>query len=255
MKLKLLSLIALMAIVMSCSKDDDDPAPSVDNAKFSFAGNEEIIAVPAAMQQSSDPYASQVASMAMEANFTAAYFTMMMVPPEGAVKSTTEIVASNGRTAQTNSGNVVVYTYSYGDAGQTLEIAYQIKDQSDSFLFEIFMNTDGSWYKLLSASEKKDKSSGYMHMYSELDSEPIYRWEWTRSGDTINFLMTDFEYTKSEMTINNKTKAGSVKSYWATGDTNITWELSSEITWNADGSGTWKEYTDGEVSSQGEFQP
>jgi hypothetical protein len=176
-----------------------------------------------------------------------------MTPPEGAEKSTTEIVPGNGRAART-SASVVVYTW--GDEAQGLEIAYQVKDQSDSFLFELFMKYDGVWYKYFGASEKKDKSSGYMVMYDETSSEATYRWDWTKSGDVIDFSFTDFSYEKFDMTINSKAKTGTLKSYWGnTVNEQITWELNSEITWNSDGSGTWKEYMDGELYDEGTFEP
>ncbi len=252
MKLRLLMILAVMALISSCSKDDDE-APSVDNAKFSFAGNETIVTLPAGMEESLDSHASQVADATWELNFNVAFYTALMTPPSGAQKSTTEIVPGNGRVAAT-AGSVVVYTW--GDEAQGLEVAYQVKDQSDSFLFELFMKVDGTWFKYFGASEKKDKSSGYMVMYTESSLEPTERWDWTKSGDNINFTFTDFSWQKFDMIINTKTKAGELKSYWGTTlNEQVTWELTSEITWNSDGSGTWIEYMDGDVYDQGTFEP
>lgn len=251
MNLRLLPLVALMAIMISCSKDDD-ATPTVENAKFSFADQEEVITIPEALMESEDMYANSVASAVMQANALSQSMLQLLTPPEGATKSTTEIVAVNGRVART-AGSVVVYTWSDGQNS----IAYQVKDLSDSYVFELFFTLDGEWVKYFEASEKKDKSAGHMIIYDFFSEESsiLGRWDWTRSGDTFNFTFTDLTYTKWELTINTKTQAGSIKSYWgitSEGGT-TTWELSSEITWEADGSGTWKEYSDGELLDEGTF--
>jgi hypothetical protein len=258
MKLKMLSLLAAMAIMVSCSKDDD-PAP-VESAKLSFAADEEVIDLPAAMLESTDPYASQIAEMVSDLNELTSW-TAFAETPEGATKSTTEIVPENGRVARTN-GSVVVYIWDDGQGGQ---FAYQVKDLSDSFLFELLWKVDGKWYRFFSASEKKDKSSGNMVLYNffgdpadpdNLPTEQIARWDWSRSGDILNFTFTDFEYYKFEMSANIKAKTGTMTSYWgSTVNTTVVWEKESELTWNADGSGTWKEYDNGQVVAQGDFQP
>jgi hypothetical protein len=258
MKLKFLALVAVLSIMASCSKDDD-PAP-LESAKLSFGDEESVVALPDVMLTSSNEYVTQIVEMVGQVNMLSTY-TMLSETPEGATKSSTEIVPENARVART-AGSVLVYIWDDGQGGQ---IAYQVKDLSDSYVFELLWNIDGKWYKYFSASEKKDKSSGNMVLYDiwNFDSDPnwngssqLFRWDWSRSGDMLSFSFTDFESIKFEMTVNLKTGAGNMITYWgSTVNEAIVWAKESEITWNSDGSGTWKEYDGDTVVAEGEFQP
>jgi hypothetical protein len=251
MKLRFLPLIALMAVMISCSKDD--PAPSVENAKLSFSADEEAIVIPDEMVISDNTYASTVAGYVAEANALSSW-TSLMAPPSGATKSTTEIEPVNGRIRRT-SGAVVVYIFE----SQGYKIAYQVKDLSDSWSFELFQEIDGGWYRYFYATEKKDRSSGYMSLtdiWSGTNDE-LARWEWTRSGNLFNFTFTSEDWYKAVMQVDTSTKAGWLEIYWGETDANnnFYWDISSKITWNGNGSGTWAEYDGGNEVASGTFEP
>jgi hypothetical protein len=257
MKLKFLALVAVLAVMASCSKDDD-PAP-LESAKLSFGDEESVVTLPDVMLNSSNEYVSQIVEMVGQVNMLSSY-TMLSETPDGATKSSTEIVPENGRIART-AGSVLVYIWDDGQGGQ---IAYQVKDQSDAFVFELLWKIDGKWYKYFSATEKKDKSSGNMVLYDiwNFNSDPnwtassqLFRWDWSRSGDLLSFSFTDFESLKFEMSVNVKTGAGNMATYWgSTVNESVVWEKGSEITWESDGSGTWKDYEDGAVIAEGTFE-
>ena len=253
MKLKLLPLIALLALMISCSKDD--PAPSVENAKLSFDAEEQAVVVPDAMLTSDNQYASEVAMYVMEANGLSSW-TAAMSQISGATKSSTEIVAENGRSART-AGAVVVYIFDY-DGHQ---IAYQVKDLSDSWSFELFQQINGKWYKYFYATEKKDKSSGYMSLIDIWSGDGLYsemaRWEWTLNGNEFNFVFVSEPEYKVVLQVNTSTKAGSMDIYYGATDPNqnFYWDLTENITWDSDGSGTWTDYENGEVTGTGTFEP
>lgn len=236
---RLLYFIVVMAAAMSCS--DDDPQPSVENAKFSLADSAPI-ALPSAITSSEDEHAQMVVGWAMSANAMTSY-TALFTPPAGAEKSTTAITPSNGRTNGTNE-SVVVYTWSQQGFGA---IAYQIRDLSDKFAFEILMKEEGTadWYRYVYAEEKKDGSAGYMEFYA--GEEVAMRWDWTRSGSTlaIDFSTGDAGLSYS-FVIDTNTSAGSI--VVMDGEEKI-----YESTWTAAGTGTWKEYFDGELVASGEW--
>lgn len=245
---KVLLLIGAI-LVFSCSKDDD-PEPSLESAEISFAGNTQVIVAPPALTTSSDPYA-QMAAAWIESVNSVGEFTTFFEKPDGATKSTTRITASNGRTAAT-SEEFLVYTWTDQQSGTS--IAFQVSAPSDHYTWEIFfkLTSGGEWLKYLHAEEKKDKSSGFMKVYDvfgfigENASTLIASYEWSRSGDIFNFEMdSDLFELDIDMSVNTKTKAGSVVYYFEDVKT-------YEIQWNADGSGTWKYYdSQGNLVEQG----
>lgn len=244
--LKILSLLALLGLVVSCSKDDD-PDPGLENAALSFSQDQQILQVPQGLLESEDPNAQEAAAWIAMANGMSANL-MLFTPPAGAAKSTELIVAANGRTTSTSG---VVYTWADEQFGK---IAYQIIDDSDKYTFELFYQglDDTEWYRYLYAEERKDRSQGNMVMYDAWGIEDdtraaeLFRWEWTRKGDLFTFKMSSamgaFNFTAE---INTKTKAGSIV-YFAEG------LKQSEITWNAQGAGSWKHFDEsGAVVEEG----
>jgi hypothetical protein len=233
---RILSLIAVMAVAFSCSKDDD-AKPSLEEAAKS-ASQQNLIQVPTAMQNSQDPNAIEVASYVSMANLN---FALLQVPA-GATKSSTKITAANGRT-RSSQETYLVYTWT--DAQQGISVAYQVSESSDSYIFELFYKDSSrsdEWYRYLYGEQKKDRSAGFFNLidiYGLLgdDQTAVFlKYQWTRSGDNFEFTFSDFsDSMKFTGTINTKTKAGELKLYE---DTVVTYEAS----WTAQGTGSWKSY-------------
>jgi len=238
---KLFLLLAVMAVAVSCSKDDD-PNPQVENAKLSFAGQTDIVPVPSGIANSDDPMANTVAASlemlnSMTTNFS--YFT----PPAGAQKSNDLITVSSGRTAARKG---VVWYWSNTSGGQYVGVAYQVVEEDDKYTFEIFMNFEeqAEWSRFVYAEERKDRSAGYFALFFG-DGEEQMRWAWTRKGDDVTFKVTQMGELKLDIQANNKTKAGSLVTY----EGGIKYY---EITWDGTGSGTWAQYDDtGSVVEEG----
>lgn len=246
---KVLSLIALMAVAISCSKDDEpEPQPNLEEATLSLAENAQVLEVPAELLESDDPYATQVASMISLANGMSSSLALF-TPPAGATHTNDIITPVNGRTAATRA---LVYTWSDPQYGS---VAYQIQDASDKYIFELFIKgvEDDGWYRYLYAEEKKDRSAGHMAMYDALGTESdsrdteLFRWEWSREKDNFSFSMGAGEYLYFTATINTKTKAGSMQFY----DGEV---MYSEVTWTGAGTGTWTQFdSEGNVVESGEW--
>lgn len=235
--IKFLSTAALALLVFACS--EDEPAKNeLEDIRLSFSEREEIIQLPQGLINSTNPYAQAAYGYASSANLMSVYFSFFTFP-DGAVKTTNKIVASNARTSAT--GEYLVYTWSDPQVGS---IAYQLGDLGDRYSFEVFFKNAGStqWLRYLYAEEQKDQRSGFMTIF-DIDAEnaslPIVEYNWTRANGSIVFrydFLTENEPTVSAViTVNETTNAGKVEYYIGT-------SLMSRIVWDAAGNGTWKEY-------------
>jgi hypothetical protein len=245
MKITKALLLSAAVFAAACS-DDDDKKSSLETAKLSFSENQTVIEAPAGLQNSEDTYAQIANSYIQMANGLTSYMGYMQAP-QGAVKSKTRITAANGRTKET--GDVLVYTWS--DAQQGISIAYQISEESDKYVFEIFLKETGTdWLKYFHAEEKKDASAGLMkiyNIYGDNTSDVIFQYSWERANGELTLTFTDSEDNDSVViTINETTGAGNVVSYE---DGVKTYEM----TWDAAGNGTWAYYEDGDVVESGSW--
>lgn len=248
MKITKFLLLVVAVFAFSCSKDDD---PGLEEKTLSLAGSSEVVVAPTAMQASQDPQAQQAVEWIASANAMTQYLGYLKAPA-GASKSSERITASNGRVKTT--GDVVVYTWHDDQSDYT--IGYQISEASDSYVFEVFMKYPGQteWLKYFHAEEKKDRSAGFMKVYDifgildQGNSAILLTYEWTHSGDIFTFTMTDgFGGSVIELTLNEKTKAGSVI-YTTDGVKEY------EMSWDAAGNGSWTLYDEeGNVSDSGEW--
>lgn len=245
---RILSMAVLIAIAASCS-NDDEPEPKLEDAALSFSQNSPVVEAPQALLTNDDPYAQMASGWISMANGMTANLALF-TPPAGAQKSTTLITPANGRVAAETG---VVYTWSDPQYGS---VAYQIRDQSDKYVFELFYKgiDDTDWYRYLYAQEMKDRSSGYMVLYDawgyygDTRNAELLRWDWTRKGDQFTMKVSDTQgLVEIVLAINTKTKAGSVVYY----------ESSSklfEMEWDAQGKGSWKSYDGGQLSDQGTWE-
>jgi hypothetical protein len=240
MKIKFL-LLSVALFILSCSKDDD-PTP-LQSTPISIVQNNQVIEPPAALLSSTNDYAEMVVEYIESANALSG-FTSFFTIPTGAAKSTTKITASNGRIDAT--GDFVVYEWSDSQSGS--KVAFQVSEFSDHYTWEVFIKypTDANYLKFIHAEEKKDKSSGFLKVLDTDGANPsgaFITYSWTRSGDTLNYIITSFG-SKINLTVNTKTKAGSVI-YTENGVKQY------EMTWDTKGNGTWKYFNNGVVASQG----
>jgi hypothetical protein len=245
MKITKLLLLLLAVFAFSCSDDDDEPA--LEKKTLSFAEKTEVISAPAAMQASVDPMAEMAVNWITTANAMTGALAYMQIP-EGASKSSAQITASNGRVK--DDGDYVVYTWH--DEQSDWSIGYQIRETSDSYVFEVFLmlpDTD-KWLKYFEAEEKKDRSSGHMKMFNIFGDDASvvwYSYEWSRSADILSLTVTVFDSERIELAINEKTKAGSVV-YLSNGVKQY------EMNWDAQGNGDWTNYDEqGEVVESGSW--
>jgi len=251
MKNPKLLLLTLVIFALSCSKDDD-AKPNLESASPSIAESTVVVTPPTAMTSSSDPYAQMASAWIQSVNGIGAYTTYFKAP-EGAVKGTTKITASNGRSSGTT-GEYLVYTWNDTQSGYS--VAFQVSDESDHYTWEVFFkaSTATEWLKYVHAEEKKDKSSGFMKVYDVwelLGDDPsgiLASYTWERTGDIFTFEMnSDLFELHLNLTINTKTKAGSVTYYFGHVKT-------YEMTWDANGNGTWKSYDEqGNIDEQGSW--
>jgi len=247
--MKITKALLLLAVVVAsaCSDDDDDKKSSLESAKFSLASKGTVVTAPAALKESEDPYASMANGWIEMANGMTQFFGYFEFP-EGAAKSSTRITASNARVKDT--GDVLVYTWEDEQTGTS--IAYQVSEESDRYVWEIFTKSTGAnWLKVLHAEEKKDKSAGLVKVYNVEGDNPsavIFAYEWTVDGDIFTLKFSDgTDENVFLITVNVKTGAGGVV---ATENGVKTYEM----TWDAQGNGSWTFYEDGEVSDSGTWE-
>ncbi len=242
---KILSLLVLVVVAMSCSKDDE-PEPRIEDAALSFE-NGTVLQVPQGLLESDDPMAMEAAGWVSMANTLSAN---LITPPPGATRTTELITPVNGRTSALSG---VVYIWEDSQVGK---VAYQITDADSKYVFELFYKgmDDTGWYRYFYAEELKDRSKGYMAIYDawgfmdESRGAEMMRWDWSRKGDMFTMEMAnsegDFNFI---VEINTKTKAGSVV-YFYDGI------KQSEVIWNAQGNGSWTSFDEtGAVVEQGSW--
>jgi hypothetical protein len=213
-----------------------------------MSGSSSVITTPSAMANSNDTYAMEANGYVAMANAMSGY-VQYFKPPQGAVKSSTPITVANGRVAATQT-EYLVYTWT-DPQGSGVSVAYQVSEQSDKYVFEAFIKfaQEDEWMRYVYVEETKDGSEGVMRVYNAFmgDGSLLLTYTWKRAGDNFDFVMTTAEYETS-ITINTKTKAGSVK-YTYGG------ELAFTMTWDAAGNGQWVHYgEDGEVSESGSWK-
>lgn len=252
---KFFSLAFFLAFTVSCGDDDSDsPSTSLENAEFEFSMGEPPITVPTAIAQSNDQNALQINTWLQTANAMTGWLSNFQTPA-GATKSNTPVgkkSAVNGRTKE----DVVVYTYTADDGmGNTISVAYQLSEDSDNYIFEIFWQyNEGDFQRLIYAEESKDPlRNGFMEVYltdptsSGSSSEFIFRYEWNEtatgqftfrvfdSGDAFELVIVVLPDNSGSLSLSYS----GVRSY--------------EATWSADGtSGTFTTYdSEGNEESSG----
>ncbi|HLT80078.1 MAG TPA: hypothetical protein VKZ86_03565 [Cyclobacteriaceae bacterium] len=239
MRITKLLLLAAAFFAFSCS-DDDEPAP-LEKRGISLAENDQVITVPQALLSSTDPYANMAAGWIMQANAMSAYLHFFDMPT-GAQKSEAKITASNGRVK--DAGDHVTYVWSDTESGYS--VAFQVSEETDRYVFEIFLKIEAGaeFLKYFHAEEKKDRSEGFMKIYDIFgiygdDASVVWiNYEWTRAGNIFNLSITEHSDSfELDITIDLATNAGSVTS-------RMSGVKQYVLTWDGAGNGTWAQYND-----------
>ena len=244
----LMFIFGFSLIVGACSKEDDgDIEPQTENLEevtlsLAAEGEADAIEVPEAMSSSEDTYAQMAVGYITMVNQIGSYFTFFK-PPAGAEKSNQPITASNARTAASQK-EYLVYTWS----SQGYTVAYQLSDEGDKYVWEIFWKQgEGDFQKYVYAEESKTKKQGMMKIYDIFTGGggELYLFSWDKQDNgalsiTGSFPSENFYYTVSV----NPDASGSVE--YVVNDERV-----YMMTWTGEGDGTWAYYEDGEISLEG----
>lgn len=193
---------------------------------------------------SSDPNAQIAVAYIAQANGMSSYLSNLAAPAN-AEKSNDRI---NGRTTSGGriSGveeDVLVYTWTSGD----ISVAYQISETPEKYIFELFwkLSPGDDYVRVLHAEESKIKREGFMEWSFDATDDYLFRYEWSEDADgTFYFDMLTPDNSFTMNIVSNPDKSGSIKYY--TED-----ELLYDISWAANGSGSWAFYSDGEIIDSG----
>ena len=240
-------------LLSSCSKDDEAVQPTTDDSQdlkevqLSLTDDAELstVAVPEAMQQSDDSYAKMATQYVSAVNQIES-FTSYFKPPTGATQSSEPITSSNARMMASKKA-YLVYTWTTGNT----TIAYQLSEEGDNYVWEIFWKEgDGDYLKYVHAEESKTVKKGFMEVYNIFQStdDILYKYEWEKlESGTLTLTSTvpqaNLVYTVSV----NSDGSGSVKY--------ISQEkLLYKMEWTREGNGTWAYYSDGEEIDNGSWK-
>ncbi|HYF66505.1 MAG TPA: hypothetical protein VD884_00150 [Ohtaekwangia sp.] len=247
MKLTKVFLIGLAIFAAACSNDDDDAKPQLVKQKLSLL-EANPITPPTAMANSENPHAQIATTLVSSANIMSPYAPYFETPAR-ATKSISKITESNGRLNDT--GDFTTYIWEDDNSEQT--IAYQVSEESKSYVFEIFLKLehDSKWVKRLDVEERKDQSAGTLLVYdfaSDNASTKLLEYNWTRGNKVFELTMKTYEEKIQTMHLvyNEKTQAGSI-SYEGS-------DVSYEMEWDSNGNGTYTYYDEnGDISEEGEW--
>ena len=254
---KFFGLLFLLAFTVSCGDDDSDtPSTNLENAEFEFSMGESPITVPTALAQSTEENAQQINTWLETANEMTNLIANFQVQP-GATKSNTPVGRKsrvNGRTQE----DVLVYTYTSDDGqGNSISVAYQISEEANNYVFEVFWQyNEGDFQRLIYAEESKDPlRNGFMEVYLTDPTSPgsssefllRYEWEETIEGE-FTFRVFDSGEAFELVIVVNPNNSGSLSLSFG-GVPNY------EATWNSDGtSGTFTTYdSEGNEQLSGEW--
>lgn len=236
-------VLGFLFILSSCSKDDSQEPMLEEEAEpqigiFGSEDGEIPIRVPEAMAASTDPHAIMATAYVNLSTSFSIYGAFFEIP-EGIAPSSQPITAANGRI----SADYKTYEWIGADGSA---VAYQFSEQGGKQLFEIFIKEGGKGYlKMMEVLQDKDGKSGTMKWFSELGMAAIWTWEFMQ--DESYFLVFSSEDAKYEVT-SNKDLSGIVKFYSDNA-------LVSEISWDSEGNGIWKDYDEsGNIEDSGAWE-
>ncbi|MEQ9466402.1 MAG: hypothetical protein RLN88_03270 [Ekhidna sp.] len=237
-KITLLITVFSLFFIVSCGSDDE-ASVDLSEVEFAFDASNPPIdqTVINNLNNSGDPNALQISSNLTSANAMTTWISLFN-QTSGAEESNVPI--------GTCGGNAVVYTYSYGSGDQSFTVAYQICEESNKYIFQIFFSQNGSTPALfIYAEQSKTANEGFMEIYgsaigvSEVETVPVITYTWEENTDgSFLFTVSDSDGGFMISIVVNDDNSGEL-SYTIDGN------LYYEATWNADGTaGTYAYYDD-----------
>lgn len=245
-----MSIFGASLIFSACSNEDEgavDPqTESLEEVTLSFsAESESAIEVPASMSSSNNQYAQMAVGYVNMVNQIGVY-TSFFTPPSNAEKSSQPISTSNARTSASQK-EYLVYKWSY----EGYSVAYQLSDDGDNYVWEIFWKEgDGEYKNYIYAEESKTKKKGSMKIYDifQGSGDVLYLYAWEKFDSGAFTLTSAFPSDGFSYTVNvNADASGSVE--YIVDD-----EKMYAMTWTSQGSGTWTSYSNGKVAQEGSWE-
>lgn len=241
-RLLLLAVLSVMLLLFmgSCSKDDDaDNTPSSQQQEAPQIETQ-IVELPQAMIESTDPGATQAAAYVNMANGFVGW-SSMMVPPE------------KTNSLKSVSGDPWIYTWEYNDGADIYAVTLTILETQTQVEWTMVINGTMEGIVLndflyMEANELLDGSSGSFVMYDwELQGIALMTSWSTDSNGVYNVVFEIPDNFKIEMT-SNPDGSGSVMMYEFFESEYI---LEFHAAWTADGTGEYWEYYEGELMEHG----
>lgn len=229
-------LLSLFLFV-GCSSDDDNGSKNASDTP-DFTLLETPIILPSALENHSDPHAQQLVGEIDMVSSYQSYAAFTQVPP-GAEVSHQPIQATGSldRPATTNNSvQYTVYTYSY--LGY-ITIAYQFSVQNGMDVVEIFYSSTetNGFIKYIDIRQTQDGKSGTMKFLGLYMDDYVYQWDWQENPDGSLFItMHNSGFNINYEMMYYPDQSGYLKYYWDG-------QLQMEFHWNANGSGTWVDYS------------
>ncbi len=243
-KLLLTTLLSLTLLCFfdSCSKKDDTK-PSLDNVSVSFVQPNYVVDLPDGLTLSVDPLAKFSKEIITSVNNITSYF-YSMTPSSNATKSATSKAVTDDIPNATKN----FLTYTWNDTKHNLDLAYQITETTDGYVFESFIKLQDhdDWLKYVYGEEKKDRHKGSLVVFDisgilgTNKTAKLIEYTWSRDADVLTFNSNGNYVKESDhkiminlnqtLVFNEKTKAGNFVSL-TDNKKNI------KITWDTKGNG------------------
>lgn len=239
-----LSVLIVMTAV-NCSKDSTNPTEPQKQEPPEIAAKE--IKTPQKLQQSSDPNAQLTAAYISMANSFRDLAGGFMQPPPGLNKLMQQADMS---------GDTPVWRRTWTDGALT--VIMEIFDAGDKYLWDIRMNgTDGEYvydnWLFIHAEQTKNGQNGFMTIYEDLTTKAAGTWTWMEDAQhnyKLTVLLNNVYNSVKLIAEAHPDESGRIEFY---NGQNNTFVLQFKAEWNADGSGQWWSYENGQENASGSW--
>lgn len=237
--IKLFPIIALAVIVLftGCNKDDNPAAPTGEAPQYQI----QTISLPEQLEQSSDPHAQTLVSYMQLANVFASSMAGYILPPDG-------------YTPEKREGGLWEYNWKQ----DALNIALRIRDEQDKFSWVAEFNGKDTQYDYVNwiayrATQSKDAKSGSFTAYVPNTTIVLGQYNWyVDDAGALHFeiKVSAMQQGGTFVGVLNPDKSGTLEIYENIGGQDV---LSEKYQWNADGSGQWWIYENGQEKESGSW--
>ena len=230
----LVSFFAMLTLVLVIGCSDDDKGPTDNNGETQQPTfGIDSVTVPDAMEQSDDPMAQQAVAYVAMANAFASYGYWF---------------SHSG----TSEGPPWTFTWTVDD----LTITLTITEEGNNWVWEIVLDgTDGYYtydnWLFIHAEQAKNNSSGQLIIYEPVTTNVAMTWTWSVDAEGVYTLVmiSEGEDFKIEITV-NPDHSGELE---LSEKVDESYQLALREVWQADGSGEWWTYEDGEQTGHGSW--